>query len=323
MLAAFGAASASVQGAEERADPPAQVRLRFQDEQGTPIAGVRVRFDGSGWPAYLPERRSAADAQGEVKFQLARPDHVGSLTWDAQAVAELPGYEPATVHFYAFPDARIEKVVTLPRLRTTVIRLRGPQDEPLAHVPLLIGHTVVLDGHSYSHHSYLASNERGDCEWQHGDLPEGFHIDGRPHSERFDDGPVVTVRYAQEDLPPTERLVSGTLVHADGSIAVGWRVARRAWQTGSGGGIPGGTIWNYVGVEDLRRVDAAGQFEARVQKYVIVVSPEGLAFVYELAPQTWLPGSRRLTLRIPPVRSVHAGKVVDAQGKPVAGLSID
>jgi hypothetical protein len=316
LLVAFGLVGVSWCEAEERADPPAQVRLRFQDEQGTPVPGVRVRFVDYSLPAQPPEQTLIADAQGELKFQLVRPDHVGSLTWDAQAVAERPGYEPATVHFSAFPDARIDEAVTLRRLRTTLIRLRGPQDEPLAHVPLKISRA------HYSDRRNLVTNDRGECEWLHGDLPHGFQILGRPEAERFQDGLVVTVRYDAKNLPASEREVQGTLLQADGSVAAGWLVARRTWFDLSGG-FTHGPMWNFMEVEDLRPVGPEGQFAASVAQYLVIVSPEGIPFLYELAPRTWPPGIRQVTLRIPPLRSTHQGRVVDADGKPVADLPIE
>jgi len=37
------------------------------------------------------------------------------------------------------------------------------------------------------------TDERGECRWRHGPLPEGFHLSGRPEKEKLADEPIVTV----------------------------------------------------------------------------------------------------------------------------------
>ena len=207
--------------------------------------------------------------------------------------------------------------------RTTRICLRGPQGEPLARVGFSISY--VKGGTQYTDHGeprFLFTDERGECRWRHGTLPEGFRLSGRPEQEKLKDEPVITVSYKAGELPLAAPLLRGKLLHADGSVAVGWLVARKVrfmWA----GGISGGESQNSMQVEDLVRVGSDGIFEADAETYLVVVSPDGMPLLHELAPRTWLPGIREVTVRVPEVRSVHHGRVVHEDGKPVAGLPIE
>ncbi|MDB5336334.1 MAG: hypothetical protein JWN70_1953, partial [Planctomycetaceae bacterium] len=64
-------------------------------------------------------------------------------------------------------------------------------------------------------------------------------------------------------------------------------------------------------------------FEADAESVLVVVSPDGRPFLYELAPQTWGPGIRRVTLRVPDVRRVHHGQVRVLFGNLVPGLPVE
>ncbi|MCX7409632.1 MAG: hypothetical protein NTZ32_16265 [Planctomycetales bacterium] len=308
------------------ASRPARVRFVVQDEQGRALSGVRVRLLGPmpGWPERPPASvEVTTDAKGTVLVERSRPADAPGITWEEIFDVELDGYLLWRDRLSLFPGAQVEDAIKLEATRTTLIRLRGPQGEPLARVGLSISY--VKGGTQYTDHGeprFLFTDEQGECRWRHGVLPEGFHLSGRPEKERLKDEPFVTVSYKAGELPLAAPLLRGKLLHTDGSVAVGWLVARKVrfmWA----GGISGGESQNTMQVEDLVRVGSDGIFEADAETYLVVVSPDGMPLLHELAPRTWLPGIREVTVRVPEVRSVHHGQVVFDDGSPVAGLPIE
>ncbi len=311
------------------ASRPARVRFVVQDEQGRALSGARVRLLGPmpGWPERPPAPIDVTtDAKGTVFVERSRPADAPGITWEEIVHVELDGYLPGGDRLSLFPGAQVEDAIKLEATRTTLIRLRGPQGEPLVRVGFSISY--VKGETQYTDHGeprFLFTDEQGECRWRHGTLPEGFQISGRPEQEKLKDEPVITVSYKAGELPLAAPLLRGKLLHADGSVAVGWLVARKVRFIGSGG-VSGGVLHepqNTMQVEDLVRVGSDGIFEADAETYLVVVSPDGMPLLHELAPRTWLPGTREVTVRVPEVRSVHHGRVVYEDGRPVAGLPFE
>ena len=308
------------------ASRPARVRFVVQDEQGRAQPGTRVRLLGPmpGWPERPPVSVDVTtDAEGTVLVERSRPADAAGITWEEKFDVELDGYLPGRDRLSLFPGAQVERTIKLEATRTTLIRLRGPQGEPLARVGFSISY--VKGGTQYTDHGeprFLFTDERGECRWRHGTLPEGFRLSGRPEQEKLKDEPVVTVSYKAGELPLAAPLLRGKLLHADGSAAIGWFVARKVRTKGTGG-TTHSEPRTTMQVEDLVRIGSDGIFEADAETYLVVVSPDGMPLLQELAPRTWLLATREVTVRVPEVRSRHHGRVVDEDGKPVAGLPIE
>ncbi len=309
------------------ASRPARVRVVVQDDQGRALPGARVQLlrPMPGWRERPPTPVGATtDAEGTVLVERPRPADATRITWDETVRVVSDGYLPGGLRLHLFPGAQVDRTVKLENVRTTRIRLRGPRGEPLARVGLKISY-VKEGGQIYDHGEprFLFTDEQGECRWRHGTLPEGFHLSGRPEKERLKDGPVVTVAYKEGELPPAAPLLRGKLLLTDGSVAAGWLVARKVRFIGSWGAIPGSELRNSMKLEDLARVGSDGSFEADAETFLVVVSPDGMPFLHELAPATWPPGTRQVTLHVPEVRGEHHGRVVYEGGKPVAGLPIE
>jgi hypothetical protein len=305
---------------------PAQARFLVTDEEGQPLAGARVSLMGPllGWPP-TPETPPVehTDEAGVLRVERRRPQDADGVTWREHLLFESDGYLPTGWWVSFFPGAQKELAIRLEAERTTLIRLRGPGDEPLPRVGFAV--TYVKDGVQYTDNGtprLFFTDERGECLWRHGSLPEGFRLSRRPEGEILRDEPIVTVRYAEGETPPAVRLLQGRLLRADGSPAAGWLVARKARPAGVYGVMRGPAI-HGVQVEDLAPVGPDGRFEVDAQTLLVVVSPEGIPMLYALNSRSWPPGAREVTLRAPEVRHVHRGAVVDEDGRPVVGLPID
>jgi hypothetical protein len=308
------------------ASRPARVRLVVQDGRGRALPGVRVRMLGPmpGWPE-KPQTPVdlTTDAAGTVVVERRRPAGATGIRWEEVFQVELDGYLPEHSWLYLFPGAQVERTIKLEAVRTTLIRLRGPQGEPLARVGLAISY--VKENTQYTDQGdprFFFTDEQGECRWRHGPLPNGFQLSGRPEQEILKDAPLVTVNYKQGELPFAVPLLQGKLLHADGSAAVGWLVARKVRFFGAGG-FSGSETQNHMQVEDLVRVGSDAAFEADAETFLVVVSPDGMPLLFELEPRTWPKSSRQVTLRVPEVRNVHRGQVVYEDGSPVMGLPIE
>jgi protocatechuate 3,4-dioxygenase beta subunit len=337
---------------------PARVKVAVIDEEGRPLAEARVRLslperERLGWPEPPSSRETReppsleliTDVSGTVKVERRRPDDARQIVWSETLQVGLDGFLPRPSqdayppdqdsYISLFPGARQELTMQMEREHTTLIRLRGPEGTPLPQV-----HFYVRSAKAGPQPAQrLLTNERGEALWRHRRLEEGFYLSslyGESKSETFQDGPVVTVALDEQTLPSKKRLLRGELLQADGSAAVGWLVARKV-RSGYGFGLIHGPQYWEVLLDNLIRVGADGRFEVELEVQaelpaeaeadargvLAVISPRQVPFFYPLNPGSWSDGERHVTLRLPDVRRVHHGAVVDREGKPVAGLPIE
>jgi len=308
---------------------PAEVRVTVRNESDEPVSGARVQLlEGRPmWPPRLPGPLITTGPDGTVLLSESRPAGAAGFTWSVFLQVEAEGYFPGWAWMQFFPGAHFEQAVQLEPIRTTRIRLRGPNQEPLRRIPL---HIVYIQRRTqfsdYGSPTFLFTDDQGECLWQHPSLPEGFHLVGRPEKEILPDQPVVTVSYNADQVPKAAPLLRGKLLRADDSPAEGWYAARKARLVGAGGIFSGVILESMmirtIQVEQLAPIGPGGAFEVDAERYLVLVSPEGMPMLYQLAPETWESEVRELTLRVPEVRERTHGQVRYEDGQPVSGFSL-
>jgi len=307
---------------------PAQIQLIILDEDDQPIPGVRLTFQTArrGWPESAPELFEAVD--GKVLVKRSRPAAAAGVSWDEFVQIQAKGFLPVRTWLSFYPEAQLEQTIRMERSRTTRIRLRGPDGEPLARISLKIRY--LHQGYQYTDDGcprLLLTDERGECSWKHGRLSKGFHIANHPAEEFSSDAPIVTVHYSAEELPRPVPILRGRLLHADDSAAEGWFVVRGVRNTAVSGSfssiIRPDSMRYRMQVDELTRIGPEGTFEVDAEQFLTIVSPEGIPMLYHLAPETWEEKIRNVTLHVPEIRHRLAGQIVDQAGQPVAGFPLE
>lgn len=326
---------------------PAHVRVVVTDSENRPLAGARVRLslpvrEPPGWPE-PPEEPSPAsfveivtDALGVAEFERVRPDDARQIRWHEFVKIELDGFrtEPSPearrldqpLLMTLFPGAQLEQTIVMVPVRATRIRVRDRQGVPLPGFRF----AARAVGYSYLYEP-LATDDRGECRWEHPVLEDGFEFlaGAQRIGGKLIDEPVVDLTAELLSAQPQMRRLTGTLLLADGSAAAGWTVAQTVRAGGRMGGDWRGPYYHELYLENLTRAGPEGGFEcetvvdAEAEGVLGVVSPDRIPFFYSLSPHNWPDGDRHVTLRLPGVRRVHRGVVVDAEGRPVARLPIE
>ncbi len=302
---------------------PARVRVRVLDAEGRPVPGATVSVSPSAGRGGGKEEKCVAGADGHAVLRLKRPRRtpVGDICWSMRMSVEAAGHPQHRDWLTLFPGARIEKAAVLRKLRKTLIRLRGPDGEPLAGVSFYVSY--YGEG-LYSWGDRARANRRGEYLFRHGPAVGGLSVSVGSSTRTFKDAPTVTVKLSQaevNELLPARRL-RVKLLDSDGRPAAGWFVARGAEARIAGGPI-GGPMTEYFSARELVRLGPEGELEIeRAGEHLAAVSPRGVPFVYPLAPRTWPEGVRRVTVRIPPVRRTLEGRARYENGKPGADLPI-
>ncbi len=219
------------------ANRPAHLRWVVKDIQGHPLPGATIRLvrEMPDWPR-LPAQTVdlTTDAEGKAAVEQRWLSDDEGITWRATAAVQLKGYVVEHVWLDLFPGAEIERTVTLEPARTTLIRLRGPQGEPLPGVEFSIDYsdgkyTQTLDRDL----RFVCTDDRGEYRWVHGKLDGPFRL-SVAYEQKFDDVPVATVTLEEAALPLAARRLRGTLLRADGMPAAGWFVAQGTGNTVGG-----------------------------------------------------------------------------------------
>lgn len=292
-------------------DLPAQIGIRVIDENRHPLPGATVtwRLAGANEDDGSCEQTTGED--GTVTFTSYRPKTAIAfgLDWHCRVTVALEGFMPRSRSLACFPDARIDQEIVLQPRKTTVVRVRGPDGEPLPDLPLTLPEWVVV-----------RTDSHGEYVYEHPPQEDGFEVWIRGRPCRIEDGPIAEIRLAKGDLPAA-RLVGKLLV--EGRPAEGWFLAKgsRYLMTCSGGH----GWWRMDGyrAEELVSIGPSGDFAMRYpEDHIIFVSPQGVPVLYPLDPMAWPEGERRVTVHIPPVRRVHEGRLLYGEGKPADRVRI-
>lgn len=324
-------------------DQPARVRVRVRDKHGRPVPGaiVTVSRGEVAWDerhASFPGKRHVPDAEGRVSLELRRPEEQprSSACWRQSVRIEAEGYSPGGRSLRPFPGAEFELNVVLERRRTTLIRVVGPGGEPVPYVGLTLSVPAVGAEHP-RRLGRAFTDEKGKYVFAHVPLQHGFQVTvGRDASRwpfgarwrrSFGDVAEAVVALPADELPhafPRRRL-EGRLVGPDGGPARGWSVAQAVEYTGSAWGVPmtPASMTDNYSVAGLLRTGSRGEFVvASAGDRLCVVSPRGIPFMYQIAPESWPKGTRRIILRLPPLRRLHRGRLRHKDGTPVQGFTI-
>lgn len=302
------------------AKAPARIQVIVLDEQGKPVSKAIVRLRANGTDEAERESvRQSTTEKGQTELKTFPPHEQASDSpdWGVALHVDCDGYLPHRETLYLFPAAQLEKQITLSRARTTLIRLRGPTGKPLPLVPLSLSYARL----GYHHLEQVRADERGEFSFVHGELRGGFEISiGGLHRTGLE-GAEVTLTLNEEELEsllPPHR-VEGRVVTADGHAAVGWFIAHGVASQGSSGALPGGPWQIHYGARKLTKLGADGSFSFdQNDEVLVVVSPQGVPFLYPLNGRSWQEETRHLTVRVPPVRRVHSGQLLYPDGRPAA-----
>lgn len=302
------------------AKAPARMQVIVLDEQGKPVSEAIVQLRATGIDdAERESVRQTTNQKGEAELKMIPPREATSDSpdWAVGLHVHCDGYLPHRQTLYLFPAAQMEKQIRLSRARTTLIRLRGPTGMPLPLVPLSLSYARL----GYHHLEPVRADERGEFSFEHGELHSGFEISvGGLHRTGLA-GAEVTLMLNEEELEsllPPHR-VEGRVVTADGQAAVGWFIAHGVASQGSSGALPGGPWQIHYGARKLTKLGADGSFSFdQNDEVLVVVSPQGVPFLYPLNGRSWQDETRHLTVRVSPVRRVHRGQLLYPDGRPAA-----
>ncbi len=301
---------------------PAQLNVQVRNDDGKPLPGVDVTSNAPG-DVYgqRPTSHALTDSAGVETFEVARPETLREPTWDIEVELSKPGYIGQSQHIRSFPGALVDREWTLHKECKTLIRLLGPNDEPVAGTQFYL----AADG---GMNRDQRTDARGEYLYIHPPWPEGFGVgfdwDDTRHCP---DEPVVTLRYAASELPRTlsPRQVDLRVLTDDGQPAAGWFLISDAVDSG-GGGIGGGEPTEFYHCRHLQHLGT--QAEANVllaNDLLFVVSPAGAPFRFRLNPAAWPERGdevHRLTLTISPERERHAGQLTWQDGQPIGNVPL-
>jgi hypothetical protein len=323
LLAALlaGHVSATVAHAFDPA-APAQLNVLVRDDDGKPLSGVDVTSSGPrDIYGQRPTSHAVTDAAGVAIFEVARPQTLREPTWDAEVELSKPGHIGQSQHIRFFPGAVIDREWTLHEECKTLIRFRGPNDEPIAGAQFHLAADEFLD-------LSPRSDARGEYLCVHPPWPDGFGVGfGWDDMRHCADEPDVTLRYAASALPRalSPRQIDLRVLSDDGRPAAGWFLISDAVHAGAGGiGNSEPTEFFHCGHLHHLGDQAATKF-LLANDLLFVVSPGGAPFRFRLNPAAWPERGdevHRLTLTIPPVRERHAGRLAWQDGEPIGNVPL-
>jgi len=311
-------------------EAPATVHVVVRDTKGRPVSLADVVVSASS-PEQDQEAysvRKTTDDEGTVRLLLKRPGRTltSRVTWSRRLRVEAKGHLPKDDWLRPFPGAVIRKEVILEGKRSTLVRLLGPDGEPLQD--------VGLSFNSDSRHMYFSWNpgatrtdHRGEYLFDHSatDGQITAYMGNLSEIHRtFTDAEAVTLRLTRDEV---RRLTPGRLLRLrvlapDGTPAAGWFVARGVVACGGSGSLRSPMTWHY-GARELVRIGQDGEIQlGKAGERLVIVSPEGVPFMYPLSPGSWPDGVRRVTLQLPRVRRFIEGRVEYGGGRPAAGLLV-
>jgi hypothetical protein len=306
---------------------PARVRICVRDEAKRQIAGARITLYHTAHYKDSQEHRgikATTGREGTAALELQHPDPKSPAgeVWSLRMQVEAEGHAPRHDWLLLLPGAVVEREVSLEPAKTTVIRLRAEDGSPLPGVEFQFSY-ADLGGSMRSYHA--KTDGKGEYAFVHGTLHSwGLTVNAGRRYKRFRDVPHVEMTLSREDLPVSslDRRLVVKLLGPNGAPAAGWFVAPNP-RGSIGGGPIGGEMTSDFAAESLERVGPDGKSVIdRPNEHLAIVSSEGVLFMYPLAPRTWRGTERRLTLRLPPVRRLHTGRVVRKGGAGVANLPL-
>ncbi len=323
-LLLVAACAAGLGQAASPAYPPASVQFTVHDEAGKPLAGASVRLSRIEGSLKADEAVVRTDADGKAKISRGMP--ANSRTWAEALTVEKPGSEAQSKQLNLFTGAQIEEALTLEKSRQTLFSVVGPDGRPAAGVALSLEGENVAGQMTLDRDwpSGVHTDEQGQYAWRHGALPTGFTVRVGGHVEKLPDAAAATLQLSTEELKSAlltrVHLLQGRLLLPSGSPAAGWFVATD---------VMAGAIWEdgaftflTLNVRSLNPVEKDGSFQAAVGPNLLVVSPEGVPVFFDLNPAMWEPGTRRITITLPPTHMNLEGQIVDEAGKSVPGLAL-
>ncbi len=310
---------------------PARWQVTVQDAAGRALPEASVTLDAQAVPLNV-----AGQAAGESRA----PEPAANIFWNAPLHITKPGFLPYDGSFSFFPNARMERRVTLYPARTTRVSVRGPHGEPIAGVRVGISYDTT--GLRYSSNDYSPADfelappgrtdAQGDFVFAHPPLDSGFNLSlgGRSRLafyKTYPDAAIMTATLTPDEMVAVVPAHSMrlTLLTPDGKPALGWRVGPDAhivseWLSD---GDPISPTHHIYQTEAPLTVGADGVAAfSQSEDSLIVFSPKGFPLLYPLHPATWPPGLHRVTLRLPAVRRMQSGQVQNPDGTPAANVPV-
>lgn len=301
----------------------AEIELIVRLADGSPAKGASVYVSSqerSGW--MIKPRHYTTDTRGRARWKGRLPRSMAGFrfTWTEEVSVRAEGHLPKAVSIETFSGASVREEVSLRPSRTTAIRLRDETGVPLKHRNFKITYSLGSGRHTRQE----TSDTNGGFRFEHPALRGGFRVYTDAWRRDFDDTPVANIVLTPEEVATLSPVpeIKGRLVNENGQAASGWFLARGSVATGAGGASSGPTIfWHRA--EELLPIGGDGAFSVLpAGDQLILVSPEGVPHLFPLSPESWKEDVRRLTIRVPPVRRVHHGRLSYEDGSPAARVGL-
>lgn len=295
---------------------PASVQVTVQDKDGHPLPQAAVTFG---------TEKISLEATGRGHFETRSLQPALDIFWTEHLVVSLAGFLPYKTDIQLYPGAQTVLPVTLSLARATRLHLRGLNGEPLAGISLHISGTAATLPYNSLLRLSGSTDAQGDYVFTHPPLASPIIVTSGPSysvsafRRELPDAPEITVVLSEAERPHPMRL---TLLLPDGSPAAGWQVGPNAYSTGSGG-IGGDIPTIFYSADALVQTgpDGTASF-GQTEEHLIVLSPQGLPFLYSLHPETWLAGLHTVMLRLPALRRTQSGQLAGKDGKPAAHIAL-
>jgi len=130
-------------------DAPARVEVFVADLAGKPVAGASVRLKLSMGKVDRELAKTQTDTDGRAEIKASPPaERQGWLGWQCCLDVEREGFSTQTVSITLFPDAILKQSVTLPPIKTTIIRVLDQAGKPL---PALAIDAATVDNYFLAH----------------------------------------------------------------------------------------------------------------------------------------------------------------------------
>ena len=312
LLALFSFASAHAVDMTQ----PAQIQITVQDmaghllPQATVILGTEVSAHGN--------------------FLIRSPQPASDIFWTEHLRVTMSGCLPYEGDIHCFPGAQIAIPIILYPLRTTRLQLRSPKGEAIAGMSIEINYVTLASEHGGPIHG--DTDKKGDYIFIHPPFKSGFGltVGSNIRNSNYPDAPIVTATLTLDEMSimVPARPLALTLIAPDGAPEAGWQVASHVNASGSWGGFSSviflNGFTNGYAVSGLNKTDKEGRIRIpQADDKLVVISPQGIPFLYPLSPQTWPDGPHSVTLRLPPVRRMQTGILTYMDGKPAANVLID
>lgn len=307
-------------------DAPAQFTVTVVDDGGKGIEGATVELLRPAVGFDPPESIAIGktDVQGQAKLLgKLRP---GMLTDNVNVSASAKDKVTEVVYQGVFPGAILEPRIQLEPAQTSVIHVRGPDDKPVAHQPIWISPVSTQPSGDYrlSHSTVDCTNAAGDVTFVYApDVKASVQLTNRYPKEPIALDPEITITLTAEEvekLLPVGRL-EGVLLGADNKPAAGWQIVSPPLDIGS-------YNQNRDGPSRPRyaqpvKIGTDGKFVLEAcYRELWLISPEGIPLRYELAPENWEAGTRKITLHVPPIRRIRHMEFYKADGSPLGNRTL-